>query len=187
MKKYMALLLSLCILLTGSINSLAAPDILSGPGAENTRIYISKIAKVLSLYHNGREVGRWDCAIGKLSENGDKKVEGDYTTPSGSFYICTRNDQSVCYLSLGLSYPSTDDAKRGYESGIISLEEKEAIEKAIANKKCPPWNTALGGEIMIHGDYQDGVATRGCVAVPNEVMDILWQYAALGVRVDIGP
>lgn len=150
------------------------------------RIYVSKYEKVLVLYKDNKEVARWDCEMGRNTLNADKTVQGDASTPLGTFYICTRNAQSDYYLSLGLSYPDIGDAKVGLEKGIITQEEHDKIVDAINNKLCPPWNTALGGAIMIHGNYQKGIGTSGCVTVPNEVMDILWQYGQMGIRVDIG-
>ena len=47
--------------------------------------------------------------------------------------------------------------------------------------------TVLGGAIMIHGNYQKGVPTAGCVAVSDNVMDILWPYGQLGIKVSVGP
>lgn len=151
-----------------------------------TRIYISKNKKVLVLYQNNKEVNRWDCEMGRNTLSGDKIARGDSITPTGTFYICTRNAQSSYYLSLGLSYPSIDDAKGGLERGVITQMEHDAIVDAIQQRICPPWDTALGGTIMIHGNYQKGIGTSGCVTVPNEVMDILWQYGQMGVRVDVG-
>ena len=46
-------------------------------------------------------------------------------------------------------------------------------------------NTPLGGAIEIHGDQGGG--TSGCIAVTNDVMDILWEYCPLGVPVTVGP
>ncbi len=151
-----------------------------------TRIYVSKNEKVLVLYQNNKEINRWDCEMGRNTLISDKMAQGDFSTPTGTFYICTRNAQSEYYLSLGLSYPDITDAKSGLERGIITQEEHDQIVDAINNKVCPPWNTALGGAIMIHGNYQRGIGTSGCVTVPNEVMDILWQYGQMGIRVDIG-
>ena len=150
-------------------------------------IYVSKITKKITLYKNDQLIKTWDCNVGRNSTSGDKKVEGDKRTPSGSFYVCTRNDKSVAYLSLGLSYPSSDDADRGYASGLISAAQRDAIKTAISSGVMPPWNTPLGGAIMIHGNYRENGATSGCVAVANDVMDVLWQYCMLGAKVDIGP
>lgn len=158
--------------------------------AENeppTRIYVSKMNKELTLIVDNKILGKWPCSMGEFSANGTKQRQGDRTTPTGDYYICVRNDKSAYHLSLGLSYPDKAAADRGFADGIISQEEKDAIYTAIDNKVCPPWNTALGGAIMIHGNYQKGIPTAGCVAVSNDVMDILWPYGQLGIKVTVGP
>lgn len=149
-------------------------------------IYVSKLQRKLTLYKDGQEVNHWDCNIGKNVSAQTKSVEGDAITPMGSFYVCTRNSHSVAYKSLGLSYPTASDADRGFSQGIITAGQRDAIKNAIANRQCPPWNTALGGEIMIHGGYSPTGTTHGCVAVANSVMDVLWQYGQLGIQVTIG-
>ena len=153
----------------------------------STRIYVSKMNKELTLIADNKVVGKWPCSLGEFSANGTKQKQGDRTTPNGDYYICVRNDKSAYHLSLGLSYPDKAAADRGFEAGIISQAEKDAIYSAIDKKVCPPWNTALGGAIMIHGNYQKGVPTAGCVAVSDNVMDILWPYGQLGIKVSVGP
>ena len=153
----------------------------------STRIYVSKMSKELTLIADNKVVGKWPCSLGEFSANGTKKKQGDRTTPNGDYYICVRNDTSAYHLSLGLSYPDKAAADRGFESGIISKEEKDTIYSAIDRKVCPPWDTALGGAIMIHGNYQKGIPTAGCVAVSDDVMDILWPYGQLGIKVSVGP
>ncbi|AYA98552.1 L,D-transpeptidase family protein [Lachnoanaerobaculum umeaense] len=152
-----------------------------------TRIYVSKLSKELTLIVDNKILGKWPCSMGEFSANGTKQRQGDRTTPTGDYYICVRNDKSAYHLSLGLSYPDKEAADRGFADGIISQEEKDAIYTAIDNKVCPPWNTALGGAIMIHGNYQKGIPTAGCVAVSNDVMDIIWPYGQLGIKVTVGP
>ena len=173
---------------TGSVNFESG----FGPGQPkvvepSTRIYVSKMAKELTLIADNKVVGKWPCSLGEFSANGTKQRQGDRTTPNGDYYICVRNDKSAYHLSLGLSYPDKAAADRGFEQGIIKKEEKDSIYTAIDSKLCPPWNTALGGAIMIHGNYQKGVPTAGCVAVNNDVMDILWPYGQLGIKVSVGP
>ena len=153
----------------------------------STRINVSKINKELTLIADNKVVGKWPCSLGEFSANGTKQKQGDRTTPNGDYYICVRNDKSAYHLSLGLSYPDKAAADRGFEAGIISQAEKDAIYSAIDRKVCPPWNTALGGAIMIHGNYQKGIPTAGCVAVSDNVMDILWPYGQLGIKVSVGP
>jgi len=151
-----------------------------------TRIYVSKGKKELTLYVNHQVIGVWACNIGTNSDLGKKQVEGDRITPSGEYYICLRNPKSNYHLSLGLSYPDKSDADRGFAQGLISEAEKDAIYAAIDQGGCPPWKTALGGYVMIHGNYTENFSTAGCVAVPDSVMDILWQYVPLGTKVTIG-
>ena len=106
---------------------------------------------------------------------------------SGEFYVCTRNDKSIAYLALGLSYPGVKDAERGYADGIITKEQRDEIIKANQLGKQPPWDTPLGGAIEIHGCRTPDGFTHGCVALDNEAMDVLWNYCNLGVPVTIGP
>lgn len=168
-----------------------------GPGAggkagnaasvNGVSIYVSKRLKTLTLKQNGTLIGEYPVSIGASSSDGNKKVEGDMRTPSGQFYVCTRNDKSVAYLALGLSYPGVEDANRGFEQGIITQEQRDEIINANLNGQQPPWETALGGAIMIHGCRVPDGTTHGCVAVDNDVMDVLWSYCNLGVPVTIGP
>mgnify|MGYP000951038583 FL=1 len=151
-----------------------------------TRIYVSKEKRKLSLYVDNQLVGAWECNIGTNSANGKKQVEGDRVTPEGEYYICLRNNRSNYHLSLGLSYPDKSDADRGIAQGLISQAEQDAIYRAIDQKACPPWKTALGGYVMIHGNYTEGFSTAGCVAVRDAVMDVLWAHVPLGTKVTIG-
>lgn len=175
-----------------TVRKVTTDSINFGPGQPqvvepSTRIYVSKMAKELTLIADNKVIGKWPCSLGEFSANGTKQRQGDRTTPNGDYYICVRNDKSAYHLSLGLSYPDKAAADRGFEQGIITQEEKDAIYTAIDKKVCPPWNTALGGAIMIHGNYQKGVPTAGCVAVSNDVMDIIWPYGQLGIKVSVGP
>lgn len=176
---------------TGYAQEAAGPgaDLKAGNAASvnGVSIYVSKRLKTLSLKQNGTLIGEYPVSIGASSSDGNKKVEGDMRTPSGQFYVCTRNDKSVAYLALGLSYPGIEDANRGFEQGIITQEQRDEIISANLNGQQPPWETALGGAIMIHGCRVPDGTTHGCVAVDNEVMDVLWSYCNLGVPVTIGP
>ena len=89
-------------------------------------------------------------------------------------------------LALGLSYPNIEDAQRGLSTGLITQEQYQAIVDANKAGVTPPWDTPLGGAIEIHGNQGDR-GTAGCIAMTNDVMDILWSYCAVGVPVTIGP
>ena len=108
-------------------------------------------------------------------------------TPLGEFYVFTKNDKSKFYLSLGLSYPSIDDAIRGLRENLISQAEYDAIVEAVNEKKMPPQNTALGGEIYIHGGGTEDDWTRGCMALKDEEMKEIFDAVPVGAKVTILP
>lgn len=82
---------------------------------------------------------------GKL---GPKKMEGDFQTPEGFYYIDTFNPTSQYYLSMGINYPNTADQK-----------------KASTQK--------LGGDIYIHGSHM----TVGCLPMTDDKIKELYLYA----------
>jgi len=162
-------------------SSATLPDRLSSPA-----IIVKKSLRILELWDGRDLIASYTIGLGWEPE-GDKKREGDGRTPEGEYYICTRNDRSRFYLSLGLSYPNAEDAREALDNGTIDRETYEQIAEAIENKACPPWNTPLGGEIMIHGMGSHSDWTAGCIAVDNDVMDILWRYCPLRTPVTIEP
>ena len=89
-------------------------------------------------------------------------------------------------MTIYIILSDISDADRGFLQGIITQLQRDAIYSAIDSKGCPPWDTALGGHIMIHGNYHEGVSTAGCIAVSDSVMDILWPYGEIGIKVTIG-
>jgi murein L,D-transpeptidase YafK len=156
------------------------------PELKEPSLVVRKKERLLEVYDSGKLIRKYPIALG-FTPDGDKEVEGDGKTPEGKFYIFTKNDQSKFYLSLGLSYPSADDAVRGLKEGIISKEEHDAIIEAIKEKKMPPQNTKLGGEIYIHGGGRAMDWTAGCMALPNEEMKILFDAIPVGTEVEIRP
>ena len=121
------------------------------------------------------------------SPTSDKKTEGDGKTPEGEFYVSAKNPKSKFYLSLGLSYPNIEAARRGLREKIISREEHDAIVRAIDEKQTPPQTTALGGEIYIHGGGTKNDWTQGCVALKNEEMKEVFDAIPVGTAVEILP
>jgi murein L,D-transpeptidase YafK len=136
------------------------------------KIVIYKEKRELDLYSNGNIVKRYKIGLGNNSSD-DKLMRGDRCTPEGEFYICTKNNKSRFYLSLGISYPNIEDAIRGLKTNLINKNQYQQIYKAIENKEKPPWNTKLGGEICIHGRGSGCDWTRGCIALDdNEIKEI---------------
>ncbi len=156
------------------------------PPMENPNIVIRKKKRLLEIFDGEKLVRQYKIVLG-FAARGDKQIEGDGKTPEGQFYVFAKNDRSKFYLSLGLSYPNIEDAKRGLEEKIISQEEYEAIFKAIAERWMPPQKTALGGEIYIHGGGIESDWTEGCVALPNEEMKEIFDAIPVGAKVKILP
>lgn len=59
-------------------------------------------------------------------------------------------------MTIYIILSDISDADRGFLQGIITQLQRDAIYSAIDSKGCPPWDTALGGHIMIHGNYHEG-------------------------------
>lgn len=148
-------------------------------------VLIEKSAHRLTVYDGEVAAKTYRCAVG--GGQGDKAREGDRCTPEGVFYICLKNPQSQYVLSLGLSYPNIEDAQRGLGEGLISRDQYRRIVYAIRNGRPPPWDTALGGEIMIHGNGAGRDWTLGCVALDDNDIRELYPALPVGTVVKIRP
>jgi murein L,D-transpeptidase YafK len=149
-------------------------------------IIIRKKQRVLEVYDRGERFKTFDMVLG-FTPAGDKEVEGDGKTPEGEFYVFTKNPESKFHLSLGLSYPSKNDAERGFREGLIPKVEHDEILAAINDRRIPPQKTALGGEIYIHGGGTKSDWTRGCIALSNEDIEELFKLVPIGAKVMIIP
>ena len=149
------------------------------------RLVITKHAKTLVLFDGDEEVLRIPVVVGKNSA--DKHREGDLATPEGEFFICFKNPESQYHLFLGLSYPNVEDAERGLRDKLITQAEYDQIRDAIAQKQCPPWKTALGGEIGLHGPCPNVTWTHGCIAMSVEQIERLYDLLEIGDEVTILP
>jgi murein L,D-transpeptidase YafK len=148
------------------------------------KIVIKKAKKKLFLYSEEKLLRTYPVKLG-FNPVGDKIRQGDKRTPEGSYYICMKNPRSKYYLSLGLSYPSIEDAERGLEQKLISKNDHDRIIERISKKSIPPWDTPLGGEIFIHGGGESWDWTYGCVALRNKDIEELFKVVALGTQVII--
>ena len=176
------LILFVSIVLNACMNTAQNREIT--PLLENPRIVIKKNQRLLQIFDGEQLVKEYKIALG-FAPDGDKFSEGDGRTPEGKFYVFTKNPESKFHLSLGLSYPNIEAARRGLKDKIISREEFEAIESAINEKRMPPPKTALGGEIYIHGGGVETDWTQGCVALKNEEIKEIFDAIPVGAEVVI--
>ena len=166
-----------------------APDVsprsLRLPALKEPRIVVMKQGHRVIVYDGQSVVKVYRAAIGE--GRGDKTREGDKCTPEGQFYVCVKNADSKYVKALGLSYPNVEDAERGLRDGQITQTQARAIASAIERGARPPWNTALGGEIMIHGAGAGRDWTLGCIALDDPDIQELFPAIPLHTPVEIRP
>ena len=150
------------------------------------RIVVQKGERALTLCDGELPAARMHIALGR-DASGPKARSGDMRTPEGVYAVCVRNEKSKYRLALGLNYPNAGDAARGLAEGIINQTQSDAIVWAIQSGQRPPWDTAMGGEIMIHGGGSGRDWTAGCVALDDDCIEYLWKFAPLGTIVEIKP
>lgn len=150
------------------------------------RIVVLKAERRLELYSAGKRVRRYRIGL-SFEPEGDKEREGDGRTPEGEFYVCNLNRDSKDYLSLGLSYPNAEDAARGLAAGLVTKARHDRIVAAIERGGQPAWDTALGGEIFIHGCGASRDWTWGCIALEDPDVRELFDAVPVGTPVLIKP
>ena len=148
------------------------------------KIVIKKAKKKLFLYSEEKLLRTYPVKLG-FNPVGSKIRQGDKCTPEGSYYVCMKNPRSKYHLSLGLSYPSIEDAERGLAQKLITKGDHDRIIERISKKSIPPWDTPLGGEIFIHGGGETWDWTYGCVALRNQDIEELFKVVTVGTQVVI--
>lgn len=137
-------------------------------GPEVTYVVVNKEDRKMFLFHNNTVLKEYDVDLG-FAPIGDKFFEGDGRTPEGNYVIDRRNPNSEFHLSIGISYPNAKDRA-----------------EAAALGKDP------GGDIFIHGKsnpfkWNRDDWTWGCIAVPNEEMELIYAMVKNGTPIQINP
>ena len=137
-------------------------------GQKVTSIQVHKAERKMYLLHNDKVLKEYDIALGFTPE-GHKQFEGDGKTPEGVYHITHHNPKSRYHLSVGISYPNSED--RAY---------------AASQGKSP------GGDIMIHGrtgykGTNEGDWTAGCIAVTDREMEQIYSMVKRRTPIIIMP
>ena len=137
------------------------------------KVVIEKAARKLHLLQRGQIFRTFQIALGMVPL-GDKKQEGDFKTPEGSYVLDGRNPNSDFFLSIHVSYPNAEDRREARASGVDP-----------------------GGAIMIHGQpneptrsetyYRTQDWTNGCIAVSNSDMIDIWLMTGENTPIEIRP
>lgn len=149
------------------------------------KIIIYKQQHLLEIYANDYKLKSYSISLGDFI--GNKEREGDQKTPEGTYYVSQKNPNSKFYKALLVSYPSPEDAQRGESNGLISIVEKEKIQRAQHDCQIPSQTTTLGGFIEIHGGVDERSEqdwTYGCAALKNADITEIYDYAQEGCSRD---
>jgi murein L,D-transpeptidase YafK len=138
----------------------------ASPRPVPVRVVVEKTRRRLEVYSGTKLLHAYPIALG-LDPVNDKVREGDRRTPEGTFYVTGRNEKSRFYMSLLLSYPNAEDARRGLRDRLIARRDYRRITGALRRHATPPQNTPLGGYVMIHGGGTQRDWTWGCIALEN--------------------
>lgn len=137
-------------------------------------LVINKNKRELLVFNkNDKLLKKYKIALG-FEPKGKKEFQGDGKTPEGTYYINDKNQNSVAYKNLGISYPNTEDI----------------INSKILGKP-------TGGDIKIHGLMKKWTKlgrfhrfvdwTGGCIAVSNSEIDELYKKVQIGTKIFINP
>jgi hypothetical protein len=108
------------------------------------------------------------------------RTRGSAMTPKGEFRVERINPNSQYATFIGINYPNPRVADQALAEGLITLEEAERIRRYYQQHRLSYPNTALGGDIGIHGlGNRDPFLNRrvdwteGCLAVENDQVRLL--------------
>jgi murein L,D-transpeptidase YafK len=117
---------------------------------------------------------------------------GDATTPLGHFHIRDIRPSQRFDTFVLLDYPRPEHAAQAFDAGRIDAHTRAEIVVAAEFNDIPPQDTALGGEIGIHGVGHGNLRihelynwTDGCIALTNEQLHDLLHWLRLGMQVEI--
>lgn len=153
------------------VSVLGVTHVAAAEKADMVRVIKSK--KRLYLLKDGEVFASFRVKFG-ANPKGHKQQQGDERTPEGNYYLTYKNANSAYYKSIHISYPNAEDRERARQLGVDP-----------------------GGDIMIHGqangwEWATFFAqlvnwTDGCVALPNDEMDRVWDAIEPGTPIEILP
>ncbi len=156
----------------------------------NVWIRVSKKSKTVHVYRGADVVAAVPADMAynfflDKEQRGSNTQPDHWRTPEGLYFVVGKNAGSRFYKAFVLNYPSLKDGRAGLDDGLITQSQFDAIAAADQQFEMPPMDTPLGGWIEIHGMGTGSrtMWTRGCVAIPNESIDDLWDLVHIGTPV----
>ena len=144
-------------------------------------IVVEKQSRTLSVFNDGVPVRQFPVVIGR-NGSGPKRFEGDMRTPEGAYRVMDKRRHARWHYFIDINYPNEHDV--------------EAYSKAISDGRVPVIGgefMGIGGSVGIHGsdhlaDQKAGKDwTRGCVAMHNEDVAVVYDLVEPGTPVLILP
>jgi len=141
--------------------------------------------------HNVAQASFGQISIGRGGAS-KQRQRGDLSTPIGDYRITSIQPSSRYGVFIALNYPNRDQAEQARQAGRISTTDYRRLLAAEDSGATPPADTALGGNIGLHGlgagdirVHQAMNWTRGCVALTNQQVSALLPWIRVGTRVQI--
>jgi murein L,D-transpeptidase YafK len=144
-------------------------------------VVVTKHTRRLELYRRGGLVGAFPVVLGARPD-GPKRYEGDMRTPEGVYRVTGKRVHGRWSYFIEIDYPNESD-RRAYES------EAAAGRIPLFAQQLP----GLGGRVGIHGndrprDQASGRDwTKGCIAMRNEDVAVLYELVDVGTPVVVLP
>lgn len=144
-------------------------------------VVVTKHTRRLELYRRGGLVGAFPVVLGARPD-GPKRYEGDMRTPEGIYRVSNKRPHERWGHFIEIDYPNETD-RRVYES------EAAAGRIPLFARQLP----GIGGRVGIHGndrprDQASGRDwTRGCIAMRNEDVAVLYDLVDVGTPVLVLP
>ncbi len=161
---------------------------------EDVSIIIDRKRFTLELYEDNVLVKSYRASFGRyLSDK--KKLANDGATPVGEYKVCDIIPQHKYYKFIKINYPNLDDASEALRKGIITQREFNKLKFEFYYGDCTSDDTALGGNIGIHGIGRLNFFfknlpfvfnwTDGSIALSNEDIDEIISVIKIGTKVVI--
>lgn len=177
------------------------PNIVPTPYSKDARakrgtlLVVYKSMFRLGLYKDGHLVivdGHGACFVVAMGQTPWKaKTQRDYaSTPEGWYHVAEKRDvgKTMFYRGFLVDYPNRADARRALDEEIINESTYIQLVMSIEKGRLPSQSTPMGGSILLHGMGSEyPFWTAGCVALENEVMDILFSRVKQGDDILIVP
>lgn len=149
---------------------------------------------VLELYEGNVLIKSYRASFGRnLSDK--KKTANDGATPVGEYKVCEIIPQHKYYKFIKINYPNLDDASEALRKGLISQREFNKLKFEFYYGDCTSDDTALGGNVGIHGIGRLNFFfknlpfvfnwTDGSIALSNENIDEIISVIKVGTKIVI--